>query len=275
LTAGRTSPSSSLTPGSSVTPGTATARTPTTPEGSGPSGDAALNASFRKLQAKLHSRSLGLAYQPLGDTHLVQLGDWETGPAWSTVKVPLSVAALRRSSSDEVVSLVHRAITESDNSAAEALWGVLGGGQPAATAVDAVLASYGDRSTHTQSRQIRPPFTPFGQTTWSLTHQVTFMSRLYCSADASSVIQEMNHISAGQRWGLGTLPGATFKGGWGPDTSGRYLVRQFGVVTLGRARVAVAVSVEPGSGSFSEGTRDLDQIATWLRKNVHPTSGSC
>jgi hypothetical protein len=247
----------------------------TTKAPSAPAGSGDPTASFRQLRSRLHARSLGLVYAPLGDPHPVRLGDWQTGPAWSTIKVPLGVAALRRSSTGEVPGLVHRAITESDNAAAEALWGGLGNGQPAATAVDSVLADHGDRSTRTQSRQVRPPYTPFGQTTWSLTNQVTFVSKLYCSGHDTTVVREMTHISSAQAWGLGRLKGATFKGGWGPDPSGRYLVRQFGVVTIGSAQVAVAVAVEPDNGSFGRGTQNLDLVAAWLRQNVHPASGSC
>jgi hypothetical protein len=236
---------------------------------------AGLTASFQQLQSGLDARSVGLAYAVLGDSQVVRLGDWQSGSAWSTIKVPLSVAALRRSGSPKVAQQVHQAITESSNDSAEALWALLGGGQTAATAVNDVLAHYGDARTHTQAQRVRPAYTPFGQTTWSLTSQVTFVSNLYCSKTDTAVTHEMAHISAGQAWGLGRLEGANFKGGWGPDTAGRYLVRQFGVVTLEGRRVAVAVAVEPGGGSFAEGTRVLDTIADWLRRNLHPTSGAC
>lgn len=234
----------------------------------------ALAAGFDRLVAGLGVRSAGLVYAPVGGTP-VRLGSWRTGPAWSTMKVPLSLAALRRSDSANVRALVHRAITASDNQAAEALWSGLGGGHAAGNAVDQVLVAHGDRRTRTQSQRIRAPFTPFGQTVWSLTDQVTFASALACSAGDRPVAEEMAGVTAAQRWGLGRLPSAAFKGGWGPDPAGRYLVRQFGVVSLDGHLVAVAIAVEPADGSFDGGVRALNRIADWLRRSVHPTSGGC
>jgi hypothetical protein len=40
----------------------------------------------------------------------------------------------------------------------------------------------------------------------------------------------MGQATADQRWGLGTLPGARYKGGWGPSPDGRYLVRQIDII---------------------------------------------
>jgi hypothetical protein len=72
-------------------------------------------------------------------------------------------------------------------------------------------------------------------------------------------------VTSSQRWGLGRIARARFKGGWGPDTHGRYLVRQFGLVPRGSQVIAVAVAVEPANGSFATGTAELDQVAAWLR----------
>ena len=43
----------------------------------------------------------------------------------------------------------------------------------------------------------------------------------------------MGQVTGDQRWGLGALPDAKIKGGWGPAPSGRYLVRQIAVVPAG------------------------------------------
>jgi hypothetical protein len=229
---------------------------------------------FAQLSRTLRLRSAGLAYAPLGGA-VTRLGAWETGPAWSTMKVPLSLAALARSDSETTRQQVHRALTGSDNQAAEQLWSLLGGGRPAADAVDAVLADHGDDQTRTQPQRTRPPYTPFGQTLWSLTDQTTFASALACSPRDQPVSQEMAQIDPSQQWGLGRLPSAVFKGGWGPDTTGHYLVRQFGVVSLNGYRVAVALAAEPASGSFDDATRALDHMADWLQQSVHATSGGC
>lgn len=244
-----------------------------TPSRSAPSTD--LRAGFAELRAELGVRAVGLAYAPVGDGPIVLLGDWRSGPAWSTIKVPLSLAALRRSNTTDTRRLVHRALTVSDNQAAEALWSQLGAGRSAADDVDAALTAHGDRQTRTQAEQVRPPYTPFGQTAWSLAAQVRFGSALACTAADRPVLDEMSHIVAAQRWGLGRLPGAAFKGGWGPDPSGRYLVRQFGVVRLNGRLVAVAIAVQPASGSFDGGIRAMDLIADWVKQNVHPNRGGC
>jgi hypothetical protein len=254
-----------------TTPSTGTAtQTATTTASS-----ADLTASFTALRPTLGLRSVGLVFAPVGGGTATQLGDWKAGPAWSTMKVPLSLAALKGSDTAGTTSLVHKAITESDNAAAESLWSQLGSGDPAATAVDAVLATHGDTATRTQPQRIRPPYTPFGQTSWSLARQVSFASSMACSAADRPVYQEMSQVIASQRWGLGQLPGAAVKGGWGPDLSGRYLVRQFGVVRLDGHLVAVAVAVTPSSGSFDDGVRALDKVTGWMKQHVHPTSGGC
>jgi hypothetical protein len=58
------------------------------------------------------------------------------------------------------------------------------------------------------------------------------------------------------------------KGGWGPDRRVRYLVRQLALVPRGRDLVAVVVAFEPSDGSFAQGVRALDKVATWLRTST-------
>jgi len=246
----------------------------TTAAGQGTPAD--LAASFARLRPKLGVQAVGLVVEPVGGGPRTQLGDWQAGPAWSSMKVPLALAALKQSDTAATRSLVHKAITESDNQAAESLWSQLGSGQTAAHAVDAVLAAHGDAVTRTQAVRVRPPYTPFGQTTWSLSRQVTFASVLACSAADRPVLDQMSQVIPAQRWGLGRLPGAAFKGGWGPDASGRYLVRQFGLVRLGGHLVAVAIAVQAGgSGTLDDGVHALNLLADWMNANLHPTSGGC
>jgi len=78
----------------------------------------------------------------------------------------------------------------------------------------------------------------------------------------------MTHIEASQRWGLGTIQGSAFKGGWGPSTSGKYLVRQFGTVRTSTGTFAVAVAAEPITGSFDDGVAALNAIAQWVSSNL-------
>ena len=68
------------------------------------------------------------------------------------------------------------AITESDNAAAESIWEGLGDPATAAAEVGKVLHDTGD-PTMVESRKLRPEYTAFGQTDWSLTNQAMFLAR--------------------------------------------------------------------------------------------------
>jgi len=78
----------------------------------------------------------------------------------------------------------------------------------------------------------------------------------------------MGQISGDQQWGLGTIAGTRFKGGWGPSEAGAYLVRQIGLLTVDAGQVVVAVAVQPQSGAFADGTAELTKIADWLRDHA-------
>jgi hypothetical protein len=227
-----------------------------------------LTASFTRLRPTLRVRSVGVGVVVVGRSDALTLGTWRSGPAWSTIKVPLSIAALGRADSASTRALVKKAVTRSDNAAAEALWARLGSGRSAASRVDAVLAADGDRRTRTQWRRVRAAYTPFGQTTWSLADQLRFTRGLACDRRAALVRGDMAAVVASQRWGLGRLAHARIKGGWGPDTRGRYLVRQLALVPRGKDLVAVVVAVEPSDGSFAQGVRALDKVAAWLRTSM-------
>jgi hypothetical protein len=186
------------------------------------------------------------------------------------VKVPLVVAALRAGVADP--ALMSRAITASDNQAAESLWGALGSGTTAAARVQAVLADAGDTGTTVNAVRTRPGFTPFGQTQWSLVAQQRFIADLPCIDRADTALRLMRSIESDQRWGLAStsLP-AAFKGGWGPDTAGRYLVRQMGLLTMRDGRLlALSIAVVPASASFSSGTEDLTRLTKWATAHIAP-----
>lgn len=175
--------------------------------------------------------------------------------AWSTSKVPLAIAAYRQDPS--TTALIDAAITVSDNASAQALWDGLGGGEQAAAAVGAVLAEAGDTSTQVQPYATREGFTAFGQTMWSTQAQASFAAALPGLAGSEAVLGPMGRIDPAQSYGLGLLPNAAFKGGWGPDASGQYLIRQFGLID-GRG---IAIAVIPADGTYESGQRVLDRIA--------------
>lgn len=240
-----------------------------TAPGSDPGGTGTpLAAEFTDLENKLHAR-VGLVISAVGanPTQLV-LGDWTSGPAWSTMKVPVAITALGEENPPTVTDAMRAAITQSDNAAAESIWDTLGGNSPtAAHKVEAVLRKYGDPTT-VEWRKLRPEFTAFGQTEWSLTNQVRFTAAAVCDSASAPIFTLMGQVEAGQHWGLGTIPDTRFKGGWGPSRTGNYLVRQLGVLKMPTGLTAVAVAAEPSSGSFDDGTQELTEVSKWLSSHM-------
>ena len=240
--------------------------------------DASKPETFAALSRRLGG-SLGVAYAPVGLHQMPRrLGTLSTGVAWSTIKVPLAVASVRQAGghpSAKTLQLMRAAITQSDNDAALSLWSRLGPAATAAARTQAVLRSGGDRTTVVPSRRLRAGFTPFGQSTWSITEQARFAASLPCMTGTSTVLSLMGQVIPSQRWGAGTMSGTVaLKGGWGPGTDGRYLVRQLAVVHLpDGTRVGMSLAVRPGDGRFATGTSNLDALARWVEKNVR-TGGS-
>jgi hypothetical protein len=228
---------------------------------------AELTADFARLESKLHAM-VGIAVSAVGTGQVpIILGDWKSGPAWSTIKVPLVIAALREENPPKVTDAMTAAITESDNAAAESIWATLGDPVTAAHKVEAVLRQTGDATT-VQSKKVRPEFTAFGQTAWSLTNQVRFTSVAGCDSVNASIFALMGRVARDQRWGIGGIPDAQFKGGWGPSPTGSYLVRQLGVLSAPHGRIAVALAAQPSSGKFEDGTAALTEMARWLTAHL-------
>lgn len=184
-------------------------------------------------------------------------------PAWSTIKIPLAVAALRRDPG--LADTVRAAVTVSDNQAADQLWASLGTPAEAGAATGAVLAEAGVH-TEVQFSVAHPEFSSYGQTRWTPADQARFAAALPCLAGAEPVLAAMEQISPGQDYGLGTLPGARYKGGWGPGADGRYVVRQFGLLPAagGQGMSAVALVVRPASGLYADGQAMLTELAGQL-----------
>lgn len=181
----------------------------------------------------------------------ISAGDMTAYAAWSTIKVPIAIAALRQdpSQTDNVTAAIQR----SDNAAAEALWASLGDPASAGAATSSVL-SEGGVGIPVNTVVTRDGFSSFGQTMWSTSDQARFAANLGCIAGSDPVLQDMAMVDPSQSWGIGQLTGAQFKGGWGPEPNGAYSARQFGVFTdpsTGQTR-ALAISVRPGSGDFGE-----------------------
>ncbi|KAF0969516.1 hypothetical protein [Gordonia sp. YY1] len=255
------------TPSTSVqpTPGQQGAGSPAPPV---PASYRALAASFRKV-ASSTGLTVGIAIAPVGGYAVpaLTLGDTTPQVSWSTIKVPLAVAAERQNGPSPAADA---AIINSDNVSAEALWSSLGGGQSAADAVTAVLRDGGDTTTVVPATQRRPGYTIFGQTIWALPDAATFTAHLPCLEGARSVLSLMGEVAGNQQWGVEVMsaPRATaVKGGWGPGMSAGYLVRQIGLFTF-RDGQRTAVAMSAVGGSMTGGIAALNAVAAWLDTNM-------
>lgn len=226
---------------------------------------------FSKVQSRL-SGPASVTVVPVGGGSSLSTGDLTTGVAWSTSKVPLAIAAQRSNDSASVRRDVRIAIRNSDNSSAERLWAGLGGGEHAASAVEAVLSDAGDETTEVPPVKTRPPYTAFGQTAWDTRQAATFAANLPCIRESSDVLAHMRSVGRNQQWGFWSIPGSAVKGGWGPVGNG-YLVRQIAVVPAGDGYAGVAALVQ--ARSFEAGQRDLDTIATITADYLKSMGGNC
>ncbi|GAB96167.1 hypothetical protein BJY21_003124 [Kineosphaera limosa] len=273
-----TAPAAPTTTPASAPPATGPARAPantpsaatatTSPQAGAGGEQARRNSAPEGVLAQRYARDLGqlatrsgIAIVPLGGGPAVVVGEQTSGVAWSTIKVPIAVAARQQQGWE---SRARAAITVSDNNAALALWASLGAGAAAADRVQAVLAAAGDPDTKVQPTVVRAPFTPFGQTQWTVPAQAQAMSGLACQPAAQETVGLMRQVVSGQRWGLGRWQKAPIKGGWGPlESGGGYLVRQMGVIPVNGGEAAVAMLVR-APGGFEAGVADLNRMAVWL-----------
>lgn len=108
---------------------------------------------FDSFARQLPAR-VGVAVVPVGGGQALTGGEYLSEVAWSTIKVPLAMAALAVDPAQ--IDNATAALTVSDNSAAQAMWDALGSDTAAAEAVQQVLASYGDVSTVVQQEVVRP-----------------------------------------------------------------------------------------------------------------------
>jgi hypothetical protein len=219
-----------------------------------------LETSFGELSERVPA-TIGAAIAAADGTCLLSLGTWSTGVAWSTIKVPLAIAALRAGVASR--ELVAQTIAQSDNAAAEELWSGLGAPIEAAQQVQAVIRDVGDATTEVESRRLRADYTPFGQTQWSLVRQAQFAARLRLIPDASDVIDLMHNLCPDHRWGL-AAKGFAAKGGWGPGIYNGYLVRQFAIVPTEAGHIGVALAADAQDGVFETGIDVLNDLTDWF-----------
>lgn len=236
---------------------------------------AQLDKSFRSLtksMAKSLPGQVGIAITPVGGDVPISFGSLKSARAWSTLKVPVSIAAQRHVGAAALPQEL-KAIEFSDNPAAEDLWRVLGGGQRSVDAVTAVLREGHDLRTRVSSEVDQPRSYP-GHTPWALADQAIFAAHLPCLPDTGQVLDYMGHVAPNQQWGVAQPRSrgvrAAVKGGWGPasDTNGKEVVRQLAVITTPRGQYGVSVAALPRSGSFADGTAMVTRVGKWLLRNL-------
>jgi hypothetical protein len=241
---------------------------------------ASAGGDFAALESELDGE-VGAAIGAPGSTQVESFGNLSSGSAWSTSKVPIALRLLQDVGGPSGLSAaqaeeMRRALTLSDNEAAAALFADLerehGGLAGASAAVGEVLHEAGDSATQI-STQGRDGFSSYGQTDWSLANQEQFMSGLAagCIAIQASreyVLNLMGEVSS-DTWGLGSagLP-ARWKGGWGPDVDGRYLVRQMGILYVGDREAVVTLAAIPFNGQFETAEAMATSIAQWLAQRA-------
>jgi Beta-lactamase enzyme family len=242
--------------------------------------------NFAALLAKLPGQA-GIALAPLGRGSIQRLGPLQRGHAWSTMKVPVLVTLLRdyahrgQNLSAQERADATLALEQSDNAAAEALFGGLerihGGLVPASQAVQQTLAAAGDTVTVNTAPNDQG-FTTWGQTIWSATGEVLFYRALargclLAPGDTRYVIDLMRNVTSSQRWGAGaaaypaSVPVA-FKAGWGPENASGYLVRQTAIIGSADRGYVVSMIARPNDGSFAEGVSMVTALASWARHNI-------
>jgi hypothetical protein len=251
----------------------------------GPLLDATASASFARLAAGLSGR-IELTVSPLGAGASVTLGGDAATHGWSTTKVPVLTALLR--ARGEVLTPEERtwaqsAITESNNESVLDLFhdleSIEGGLLKASDYIQNLFRQSGDDETIVATAP--PPtgaVTTFGQTEWTPNNTVKFFGALARGCllgpqGTDYVLTLMRDIEPSESWGLGSAGFVyiAFKGGWGPEPTGAYLVRQAGIIDPGSPQaVVVAIVALPPSGarSFEIGTEMLTRTAVWLREHL-------
>lgn len=211
-----------------------------------PAGQPAMNpaetqAALDRLVAEVVSRHGGRAAVSVGG---FTAGDNRPEPAFSTMKVPLGIAALRQNPA--FYPDVEAAVTRSDNAAAHRLFA-----QVPAAAYAGVIAEAGSQTTIPAAYQMG--------TLWTTRDLANFASGIRCVAGHEPVVEMMGRIVDYQRWGLGRIPGSRYKGGWNYHEGG-HLARQFGLIPGPQGDIAVAItaySPKGHQGSFAM----LDELA--------------
>lgn len=203
-----------------------------------------VQAQLDRLVADVVGRHGGRATVAVGG---FTAGDNRPEPAFSTMKVPLAIAALRQNQA--FYPDAEAAVTRSDNPAAHRMFG-----QVPAASYEGVIREAGARTTTPAGYQMG--------TLWTTSDQAEFASGLRCVAGHEPVLDMMGRIVDYQHWGLGRIDGARYKGGWN-HYEGGHLARQFGLIPGPNGDIAVAITAHSSKG-YEGSFAMLDELANGL-----------
>ncbi|MDN8604777.1 hypothetical protein Q0N48_01945 [Corynebacterium ureicelerivorans] len=203
-----------------------------------------VQAQLDRLVADVVGRHGGRATVAVGS---FTAGDNRPEPAFSTMKVPLAIAALRQNQA--FYPDAEAAVTRSDNPAAHRMFG-----QVPAASYEGVIREAGARTTTPAGYQMG--------TLWTTSDQAEFASGLRCVAGHEPVLNMMGRIVDYQHWGLGRIGGARYKGGWN-HYEGGHLARQFGLIPGPNGDIAVAITAHSPKG-YDGSFAMLDELANGL-----------
>lgn len=185
-----------------------------------------------------------------GENRVLTAGVEGMSPAWSTIKVPIAIAALRDGADESLVDL---AIKESDNDAASALWSqvVWTEGDPAEVINDMLKHYDAEADINTAA---------FGYSEWPLKQQANFGRQIECIPEAEYVYEALDDVVDWQKEGLSAQPNTRAKGGWGlSEVDDIYTDRQVGEMTIDGGDIGLAITIE---GTEEEESRDaLNDLA--------------
>ena len=197
--------------------------TPPSHSHSHPGGGEALLSAGAAARVLRGTSDVGVVVAPLARWRSPVLRGLSKPPhAWSTIKPAIAVAVLRarrqgtlpggRLPTSDERTLIARAIENSDNIAAAALFDELGLDRPRPTrAVSAYSSPRATERHRAQERVTRPPFSSYGQTVWPLDRAALFYRQLAngCLAngiDTGLVLNDMRHVTPSQADRLGVYP---------------------------------------------------------------------
>lgn len=261
---------SSADGGRSLAAGDAFPRTTVVADSSSPGSNNSLT-STRGTKTSLASLDLDDAVADLEDEYDVEIGvalytpktqyfagSLKTLPAWSTIKVPLALVAEAHCDINERSreNLIRASLEWSDNDAAWRLFKCEGiSEEQARSKIENVIA----RATP----GVEVP-DAYGMTDWTFKDQAKFGYYLSRLPKNVLTVDAMYEVVEEQRWGLGEIDDAAFKGGWSDDDDGSFHSRQFGFVELDGTVYGIALGARSESGSEEDSQDALSDLATEL-----------